>query len=150
MTTPKLFIGIDPGVSGGIAVSRDGVMTACKMPETPHDVADVLRQEIGSSSCLVTIEQVGPMPKQGVSSTFKFGRSYGFLEGVLVGLQVPYQFATPQKWQKAMNCMTKGDKNVSKAAAQRRWPKQTITHAKADAMLICQYAVEMFDGREAR
>jgi len=139
----NLYIGIDPGQSGGIAVSRDGVMTACKMPETPHDVAEVLRQEIGDSACLVTLEQVHSMPGQGVASSFKFGRNYGFLEGVLVALRVPYQFVTPQKWQKAMGCMTRGDKNISKRAAQRRWPTQTITHAKADAMLICQYAVEV-------
>ena len=31
------------------------------------------------------IERVGPMPRQGVSSTFKFGRGLGVIEGVLGG-----------------------------------------------------------------
>jgi hypothetical protein len=38
-----------------------------------------------------------------------------------------------------MQCLTKGDKNVSKAAAQRLWPKLKITHANADALLIAEY-----------
>lgn len=79
------------------------------------------------------------MPKQGVASSFKFGRSYGFLIGLLTGLRIPYEFVTPQKWQKAMGCLTHGDKNISKAAAQRRWPNEKWTHATADAGLIAEY-----------
>ena len=85
------------------------------------------------------IEKVGATPQMGVVSAFTFGRSYGWLLGVLDALRIPYEFVTPQKWQKAMGCLTGGDKNVSKAAAQRLWPSLKITHANADALLIAEY-----------
>ncbi len=70
---------------------------------------------------------------------FKFGASYGFLKGLLVGMQIEFEEVTPQKWQKAMGCMTKGDKNVSKSAAQRLFPREKVVHATADAMLIAEF-----------
>jgi hypothetical protein len=42
-------------------------------------------------------------------------------------------------WQKSLGCLTHGDKNVSKAAAQRLFPGMKITHATADALLIAYY-----------
>lgn len=33
-----------------------------------------------------------------------------------------------------------GDKNVTKAAAQRLFPDQKVVHATADAMLLAEYA----------
>ncbi len=79
------------------------------------------------------------MPKQGVTSSFTFGKNYGFLIGLLTAIQIPFKFVTPQQWQKGMQCLTKGDKNVSKSAAQRLWPKVKVTHAIADSMLIAEY-----------
>jgi Holliday junction resolvasome RuvABC endonuclease subunit len=79
------------------------------------------------------------MPRQGVSSTFKFGTSYGFLRGVLVALEVPFEAVTPAKWQRSMSCLTKGDKNVTKARAQELFPEVKVTHAIADALLIAEY-----------
>jgi len=111
---------------------------------TEHDIAETLREwsdptEYDGWGGKATIEQVHSMPKQGVASSFKFGRSYGFLLGLLTGLKIPYTMVTPQKWQKALGCLTHGDKNVSKAAAQRRWPTEKWTHAIADAALIAEY-----------
>ena len=79
------------------------------------------------------------MPKQGNVSSFTFGERYGFLRGLMMGLRIRYEYVTPQKWQKALGCLTHGDKNVSKAAAQRLWPKLKWTHATADAALIAEY-----------
>lgn len=141
------MIGIDPGQSGG-AVLLDGtgeVIDRIAFEKlTDHDIAGMLTIWINQSPAgpmgnAATIEQVHSMPKQGVASSFKFGRSFGFLIGVLTTLQIPYTLVTPQKWQKAMGCLTHGDKNVSKAAAQRLWPQQKWTHAVADAALIGEY-----------
>ena len=71
------FIGIDPGMSGGIAAIVNQVGVAYKMPETEHDVAELLREILPINverPVKAVIERVGAMPKQGVSSTFKFGR----------------------------------------------------------------------------
>lgn len=140
------MIGIDPGMSGGMVMLCDvngdieAVATFARMTE--YDIADTLLdwQETWTEGPMrACIESVHSMPKQGVASSFKFGQSFGFLRGLLTGLKIPYTLVTPQKWQKEMQCLTHGDKNVSKAAAQRRWPNHKWTHAIADAALIAEY-----------
>ena len=42
------------------------------------------------------------MPKQGVSSTFKTGRGFGQLEGLLSGMGVSYTLVKPREWQGVM------------------------------------------------
>ena len=144
---PPLICGIDPGQSGGIAFIRIGKIVASKddypicaykMPDTEADTADLLN-EFRSNIVMTFIEAVHSMPKQGVASSFKFGRSYGFLRGLLVGLKIPFEEVSPQKWQKGMNCLTHGDKNVSKAKAQHLFPYIRVTHALADALLIAEF-----------
>lgn len=144
------IIGVDPGESGGIAWHEAGEMRVEKMPETLADLWELVFRKIAcrapkycidpAKQCLKAyIEQVGPMPKQGVVSVFKFGRGYGNLEMALTAASIPFERVTPQKWQKAMGCMTRGDKNVSKRKAQELFPQLNITHATADAALIAEY-----------
>jgi len=77
---------------------------------------------------------------QGVASTFKFGMQYGTLKGILTALHIPFELIRPVDWQRALGCMTKGDKNISKAAAQRLFPDIKCTHAVSDALLIAEFA----------
>jgi crossover junction endodeoxyribonuclease RuvC len=133
------MIGIDPGQSGGVVLLDAAGRVIDKLPfakATDHDIAEWLTEWDEHEA---VIESVHSMPKQGVASSFKFGRSFGFLIGLLTGLKIPYRMVTPQTWQKAMGCLTHGDKNVSKAAAQRVWPREKWTHALADAALIAEY-----------
>lgn len=137
-----VVIGIDPGQSGGIVLLSDSWILPHKMPETEHDIAELF--DGTERPRFAFIEKVGPARgrdgrQQGVSSAFTFGRGYGFLRGVITALAIPFEDVTPQKWQKAMNCLTGGDKNVSKSAAQRLWPDVKFTHATADAALIAEY-----------
>ena len=135
------YLGIDPGKSGAVSIldlDRE-ILTSCKLSETELDIWQWLNDYTDMSNAVATIENVHAMPKQGVTSSFTFGKNFGFLIGLLTASCIPYKFVTPQKWQKGMQCMTKGDKNISKAAAQRLWPKIKITHAIADSLLIAEY-----------
>jgi crossover junction endodeoxyribonuclease RuvC len=134
------YIGIDPGKSGGIAVIGPSGAKAFKMPESDADLLDLLSSicPLGSPR-FALLEKVHAMPGQGVTSTFTFGEGFGKLQMALCAAKIPYQFITPAKWQKFLGCMTKGDKNVSKAAAQRLFPDIKVTHAIADALLIAEY-----------
>ena len=87
------------------------------------------------------------MPKQGVSSTFKFGVGFGFLVGCLTALKIPFEFVTLQKWQKALSCQSHGDKNVTKQKAQQLFPQIKVIHANADALLIAEYGRRINNGR---
>jgi len=93
------------------------------------------------------------MPKQGVSSTFKFGRGYGFLRGCLVALGIPFEDVTPQTWMRALNVPPRR-KNETKAqfkqrlrgVAQQLFPSEKITLATADALLIAEYCRRTSNG----
>lgn len=146
----KFYMGIDPGQSGGIAViSDDGIVHPHKMPVTERDVADIietwsrLSTQVNSDkwdgASFALIEKVHSFPGQGVASTFKFGRNYGLLRGLLIAYKIPFDEVAPGTWQKALGCLTKGDKNITKTKAQQLFPDVKVTHAIADALLIATY-----------
>lgn len=141
MTDEKdLFLGIDPGASsGGLAIldSHGAIVDASKMPETEKDISDYFK-EFAPRLRFAYIERVHSMPKQGVSSSFKFGVNYGALRMALLAHEIPFESIPPQRWQKVMNCMTGGQKNVSKAKAQELFPGHRITHSIADSLLIAE------------
>lgn len=140
-------IGIDPGKNGGIAWITNGKPCVEKMPETIKDLWDLLDSirwsTIGNGKCgdhcTAFIEAVHSSPQMGVISAFTFGQGFGRLEMAIQGIGFRMERVTPQKWQKAMGCLTKGDKNVSKRKAQELFPNIKVTHATADALLICEY-----------
>lgn len=149
-----LFMGLDPGKSGAVAIVdvSGGDCKTMKFDNTPRDVADFIAEHAMQVK-LAVLEKVGAMPphlknaRQGVSSTFKFGASFGICIGMLAALEIPYEEITPAMWQRSMRCLTKGDKNVSKAAAQRLFPRLKITHATADALLLAEYARRLWHER---
>lgn len=134
------WIGADPGMSGGIACIRDGKAWAIKMPETDADLlcelTSIRRQD---EQCFAIIEAVHSLPKQGVTSAFTFGMGYGALQMAFLATGIPFERVTPAKWQKALGCLTKGDKNVSKRKCQELFPSIKATHAIADSLLIAEY-----------
>ena len=134
------IIGIDPGKSGGIAWLERDMTYAARMPETTADVWEQIRFAAqGCVRCFAWLEKVGPMPKQGVRSVWTFGRGYGELLMALTAAEIPHELVAPGVWQRKLGCLTRGDKNVTKAMAQRLFPNLTITHAIADALLIAEY-----------
>jgi hypothetical protein len=137
----KLHIGIDPGLSGGVAfIPNTGEPWAHKMPETDRDLIDLLRDSINLFDARATLEFVSSSPQMGVKSAFTFGEGYGRLQMALTALGIPYERVRPAVWQKAMGCLTKGDKNVSKRRAQELFPAIKVTHAIADALLIAEFS----------
>jgi crossover junction endodeoxyribonuclease RuvC len=135
----KTIIGIDVGVNGGIAWIQDGKPCVEKMPETLADLWEMIELFQGMYYCKAYIEAVHSSPQMGVKSSFTFGQGYGRLEMAITAAGIPFERVRPQVWQKAMGCLTKGDKNVSKRKAQELFPQLKITHATADALLIAEY-----------
>lgn len=138
----KMFIGVDPGMSGGVAfMDHLGLEAIPFKLHTPHDLVGFIETRVALSSgpVICFLEAVNAMPKQGVSSTFKFGVNYGWWQGVLTALGIPFRRVYPLKWQTAMSCRTGGNKNITKARAQELFPGVKITHAVADAILIAEY-----------
>jgi Holliday junction resolvasome RuvABC endonuclease subunit len=141
-----ITIGIDPGKNGAIAWIVDGKPCVEKMPDTLADLWDLLESILHdiapiyrSAQCKAYLEQVHSSPQMGVVSAFSFGNGYGHLEMALTAAGIPFERVRPQAWQKAMGCMSKGDKNVTKRKAQELYPQLKVTHATADALLIATY-----------
>ena len=144
-----ITIGIDPGKSGGIAWIADGKPCVEKMPDSLRDIWDLIcditnhpRSTVDGRKYKAFIEQVHSSPQMGVKSAFTFGNGFGHLEMALTAAGIPFERIRPQVWQKAMGCMTKGDKNVSKRRAQELFPQLKVTHSTADALLIADYGAK--------
>ncbi len=136
------IIGIDPGTNGGIAWITNGKPCVEKMPDTLQDLWELFRDISSEGDCRAYLEQVHSSPQMGVVSSFTFGNGFGHLEMALTAAGIPFERVRPQVWQKAMGCMTKGDKNVSKRKAQELFPGMKVTHATADALLLASYGVK--------
>lgn len=147
------FIGIDPGMSGGVVILIGDWIEPAVYPfknMTEMDMHMIIKAyAVTPDKAHAMLERVGAFPGQGVASTWKFGQHYGFLRGILTAQAIPFELVGPQKWQTAMGCLTKGDKNISKAAAQRLFPAVKMTHAIADALLIAEYCRRTVNARSA-
>jgi len=140
----KTIIGIDPGANGAIAWFTNGKPCVEKMPDTLQDLWElfqsiVMDAEDTGSGCLAYIEKVHSSPQMGVVSAFSFGNGYGHLEMALTASRIPFERIRPQVWQKALGCMSKGNKNVTKSRAQELFPTIKCTHSVSDALLIAEY-----------
>jgi len=139
------IIAIDPGASGGIAWT-DGVETHCTaMPDTLGDLVSQLRilSAAGYQRCYLE-QVVGFIPGGGAGAMFKFGQSFGQIQGVLQAMSFSVVEVRPAKWQKALSCGEKkahgkGWKNHLKGIAQGLYPHCDVTLKTADALLILQY-----------
>ena len=152
----KTLIGIDPGLSGGVAVWTFGVAGCRPMPATGGDIVDLLRGIMSASDksgaeTVCIMEGIGgyvkgrPLPG---STMNKMGENSGFLKGAIQALGMRLELVRPQVWQKAFGlgtasaCASKTIwKNKLKAEAQRRFPHLKITLKTADALLILEYAL---------
>jgi len=139
-------LGIDPGESGGMVgllkendgLIVDRIFTFYK-GQSDLDIAEAIEDMAWRiDSCV--IEKLHAYPVRGSIGNFKLGRHYGMLRAFLTAFGVDYKEATPQKWQRAMGCLTGGNKNVTKKKAQELFPDVKVTHAIADALLLAEYA----------
>lgn len=146
-----ITIGIDPGISGAIAVFQySHLSVVIDMPTLEvasgkttkkHINASVLREILSTyPEAHVVVEKVGAMPGQGVTSMFNFGRSAGIIEGVVAGLQMSCTYVTPAVWTKAVR--RAAGKDASRMRAIELFPasaerfKRVKDDGRADAALI--------------
>lgn len=152
----SVVIGIDPGAQGGLAVIAGGVADAWRYPGDIPAAAALLGQVIRGYGLpqRACIERVGAMPKQGVSSTFKFGANYGGWQGILSMAGVPYVTVTPSQWQKAMLDAGTGEtKARSLSMARRLYPNVALAakadDGKADALHLARWAQQTLEAEGA-
>lgn len=149
------ILGVDPGLSGALALHRDGQWMLLDMPIA----GDAKHHEInGSELCRwlrehhpdhAFIEYAAARPGQGVTSMFRFGCSYGATKMALAACGVPYTIITPAKWKPAVGIQTGADKEASRQRALQLFPDQAEAltrkkdHARADAMLLAYFGMRV-------
>ncbi len=164
----KVFIGIDPGASGGlVAVHGNGLVDCDKMPSSEGGIWDWMikhsRPAFSDLQTFALIEKVqghmggGQGGKGDTGHTrFKFGQSYGSLRMALVAAAIPFDEVTPQAWQKAVGVRrVKGEADSSwkgrlAVKARQLFPRLKVTLAVSDALLIAwhcrqQHRIEVMD-----
>lgn len=148
------YIGVDPGMGGGLAsIAAEGA-NGIPMPQTERDVWEWFHWWESRQRPFAVIEKVHAMPSNGVSGMFKFGMSYGSLRMALVAAGIPFEEVTPQTWQKGIGIVKRGKdesgtdwKNRLKGKAQQLFPGEKVTLATADALLIAEYCRRKHEGR---
>ena len=151
------IIGIDPGLSGGIAILDDlkifdiydmPIMSEGKKNKNQLNSAqlvNIIRKNlIPNGNTFLIVEQVSAMPGQGVTSMFNFGQTFGSIKGICAALNLPIFFVRPAKWKKHFDLIN-SSKDASRTKVIEMYPsisprlskKKDVN--KADAILIARY-----------
>lgn len=142
-------LGIDPGLTGALALLTPDGLTVRDMPVIDGRVdahtLTALLIDFGPVD-RVAIERAQAYPGMGVSSAFNYGLSYGLILGVLAVLQRTVVHVPPSVWTKALH--VGADKNAHRRRCMDRWPTQAETwgrkkdDGRADAALIALWCAE--------
>ena len=151
------IIGIDPGLSGGIAILDDlkiydifdmPIMSEGKKNKNQLNSAqlvNILNEHVlKKENTFVIVEQVSAMPGQGVTSMFNFGQTFGSIKGICAALGLPIFYVRPAKWKKHFELIN-SSKDASRTKVIEMYPSisSKLTKKKdvnkADAILIARY-----------
>ena len=152
-----IIIGIDPGLSGALAILKDSkVLKIFDMPVMSEgkknkkqlnsaQLVSILKENmIEIDNTAVVVEQVNAMPGQGVTSMFNFGQTFGAIKGVCAALGLPIFFVRPSKWKKYFELIN-SSKDSSRTKVIEMYPslsnelsrKKDVN--KSDAILIARF-----------
>jgi Holliday junction resolvasome RuvABC endonuclease subunit len=126
-SAPK-FVAVDDIPTIGVDAKRrvDALALAIWIAQHPVDLAG--------------IEAVSSMPKQGIASAFKFGRTAGVIEAVIAISKIPVVFVAASRWKRALNLSS--DKEASRQLAVQTFPAAHDQlclkkhHGRAESLLI--------------
>lgn len=166
-----IILGIDPGVSGAIAmINEEGEIARIedlpvlclkkgKKTNTILDIiglANTLRvvsslNNAHGMGVVAYVEKAQSMPDQGSASTFKYGKSCGAIEGILAAFNFPFTLVNPRTWKKAMMAdMDRKSKDASRYRASQLFPSaadmlsRKKDEHRAEALLIAEYGRREF------
>jgi len=158
--TCRLTIGIDPGISGALAVLADGQFERfIDIPTRPRRTAagnevDVtalaarLRETLAAhpgAYAFGVMEKVCGHRGQGGAASFNFGQADGMVRATFESVGIPFIEVYPQTWKMYLRM-----KGMDKEAARQRviceYPeaasqlKRKKDHGRADALLLAKWA----------
>jgi crossover junction endodeoxyribonuclease RuvC len=150
-----IAVGIDPGLTGGIAI-LGGEPEVYDMPVMAYSpkgfvkravdcdaLAGILRPYAALGARLF-MERVNAFPGQGVGSMFSLGMSYWGAYGVAAALGMSIHLVEAKAWKTHFGLSK--DKSASLDLARRLFPTASLVrakdHGRAEALLIARYGQE--------
>lgn len=148
----RCFLGIDPGLSGAVAVLCGEEVflhdTPTRKGTRGHvylagDMADLLLPY--SCGAFAVLEEVSLRPGESGRNGLKIGVGRGLWEGILAGARIAYEVVTPQAWKSEFRLIGAPDKAASRARAQELFPdiRAELGRRRPDfseALLMALYA----------
>lgn len=164
----QAYIGIDPGLTGALAVYMPplpitGAAPYIEVFDTPVHEIDGKKQldnyRLGTIINLwarshqvkvAMIERVHSMPDQGVASSFNFGDSYGAVKQAVASTGLPMKLISPASWKAILGLRGgKENKDMSRQLASRLFPVHSHLWARkkddgrAEAVLLAYYGSKL-------
>jgi hypothetical protein len=153
------ILGVDPGLSGALAVVEwinnvPTLLGATDMPvigsgaKARIDVIAAAEWINKHAPSLAFVERTQAFPLQGRSSAFIFGRSTGAIEAVLTLCRIPLTLVEPTVWKRKLHLPGK-DKEAARQLAAARFPSmhhvfaRKRDHNRAEATLIVLAAFQL-------
>jgi hypothetical protein len=161
--TASCILGIDPGLSGALALyDVDGSLEVMDIPTLQMRTKRVIDEYAlarivdnwSSRVREVWLEQVGVRPGEGAVGAFTFGRGYGALRGICAANFLTIMDVTPATWKAALQ--VRGDKDESRLRASTLFPRHggmwplKKHDGRAEAALIALHGMRQMNlGRAA-
>lgn len=159
-----LIVGIDPGLTGALALLEDGELVLCQdVPTAEVETRSTKRRHrdyvvasmvdllatLDPARSMVVIERVGAMPsmvdgrpRNSSVANFRLGVGLGIWQGIAAGLRLPVSWVYPQTWRRGL--AVPPGKDGSLVRARELYPAAPLgrkkDHGRADAILIATWA----------
>lgn len=155
------ILGIDPGLSGAIALYLPDSDTLFVADVPTHElkrngklrrepdvqgICNIVADCASRHTLTVWIEHVSAMPGEGAVGAFTFGKIVGLLTGVCAANRLVIERVTPSVWKRAL--AVPSDKDGARARASqlmpahsRNWPLKKHD-GRAEASLIALYGAQ--------
>ncbi len=120
------ILGVDPGITGGLALYDGKELMVWQMPFFEIVVNGKIRKRIdvvGLHTIIATneidhayIEKVNAQPGNGAAAAFAFGYGCGVIDSVVQCTAIPFTHVSSMKWKKAMDCPKEKDGSRQRAS----------------------------------
>lgn len=170
-----IVVGIDPGITGGIAaVGDDSTAAVIDIPTVDVKVNGKCRRRVDVEALalemrrppvcdakLVIIERAQASTRMGVSSAFAYGEIFGLIRGVVAANKIPIRLAGASQWKRDLGLIKPGcreigrdderEKGSSLDLARKLFPRlaDKLARAKddgrADALLLAHWGHEQIE-----
>lgn len=140
----KIYIGVDIGSNGGLAIMESGKVTTIKIPESFRSFRNIL-SEYSGKEIMAVCEKIHSRPTNGAKVNFSLGRNVERTYNAFEVAKIPLIEVTPQTWMKFFYMKKEKTetqtqwKNRLKDKAQGLFPSVKVTLWNADALLMLFY-----------